>query len=267
MRYVNVSQMEKWNCNHTATAKYKATKTEDFPARKMDYSRADSRRALAASRHFAVLVSISVAISFVKLSLTKTGPTSAEFSKLPRQLRPTKFSAGLAELCATWTVERIVSCLPVTITRLRDGTARRYAEQLVVANLPVTMSHDTETGHVNRRGHSGNSVVPSALSFHGTLRRGELIEPKDQRGSVRPALSSAATTCASETDGWFAKNINSSSDNFAPRPLRVRENVANLAFMLTPPAYDGLGATIDNLIVFLSALVLALNLRQKLRLG
>jgi len=198
--------MEELNRDYTAALKYKVTKTEDFPS--------------TVSRHFAAHVSISVAISFVKLSLTKTRSTSAEFSKLPRQLRPTKLSHRLAELCATWTVERIVSCLPVTITRPQDGRARRYAEQLVVANLPMsmTMSHDTETGHVNRRGHPGISVVPSALSFHvDTLRRGELIESEDQRRSVRPTSSSAATTCASETDGWFAKDINSPSGNFASK--------------------------------------------------
>lgn len=68
------------------------------------------------------------------------------------------------------------------------------------------MSHDTKAGYVNHE-HSEISVVPVILSFHVDTKQDKLTESNDRRGSVQP-VPSTTTTCASETDGWFGKDIN-----------------------------------------------------------
>lgn len=71
------------------------------------------------------------------------------------------------------------------------------------------MSRDTKTSCTDCQGRVEASFVPPASLFPVCTKRDESNESDDWQKSPRPVTNSVAITYASDTDGWFEKDINS----------------------------------------------------------
>lgn len=71
------------------------------------------------------------------------------------------------------------------------------------------MSRDTKTSYIDCQERVKTSFVPStSLFLVHYAKQDESNESNDQQKSVRPVTRSIATTYASDTDGWFERDIN-----------------------------------------------------------
>lgn len=69
------------------------------------------------------------------------------------------------------------------------------------------MSRDTNINCTDCQGRVEASFVPSASLFPVHTKPDESNESNDWQNLVRPVTSSVAITYASDTDGWFEKDI------------------------------------------------------------